>query len=403
MNHWYDILYEESLHMPVVNTHCHHLPDSYFSSTVTLNALLGSSYLSQEWCRMPYQDKAQRSAFLDALRFNSYFIYFSRALQALYAPGVPLTEDTWDEYSARIAAAHQADPERHLHLLQEVCGYESIVLDGFWAPGTDNGHPHLFHPTYRIDMYLYGYAPEVRCPNGYNPTLLYDWPCGDIDEYLRMMRATVTQRVAEGCCALKAAIPYHRGLDYRPVTKSEANAVFVKKDKADSRDVKNFQDYVFYALCDIAADLNLPFQCHTGLGLLRRSSALELLDVLEAKPRTKFILFHGNYPWTDDLMALVHNLPNVYPDICWLPLLAPRAGAAALHGLIEVGRQDRICWGCDTWTGEESLGALLAARHCLSLVLSEKVEDGYFSLSDARLLLGNILFHNARALYERRK
>ena len=100
MNHWYDILYEESLHMPVVNTHCHHLPDSYFSSTVTLNALLGSSYLSQEWCRMPYQDRAQRSAFLDALRFNSYFIYFSRALQALYAPGVPLTEDTWDEYSA---------------------------------------------------------------------------------------------------------------------------------------------------------------------------------------------------------------------------------------------------------------------------------------------------------------
>ena len=55
-----------------------------------------------------------------------------------------------------------------------------------------------------------------------------------------------------------------------------------------------------------------------------------------------------------------------------------------LHELIERATLDRIFWGCDTWTAEESFGALLAFRHVLAVDSGRK---GYPKvISPARML-----------------
>ena len=56
-------------------------------------------------------------------------------------------------------------------------------------------------------------------------------------------------------------------------------------------------------------------------------------------------------------------------------------------------------WGCDTWTPEESFGALLAFRHVASSVLAEKVMDGYFTIHDAYQIIENICSRNAAGFF----
>jgi predicted TIM-barrel fold metal-dependent hydrolase len=143
----------------------------------------------------------------------------------------------------------------------------------------------------------------------------------------------------------------------------------------------------------------MPIQCHTGLGRLKGTNAMAMEEVISKNPATKFVLFHCSYPWLDDINGLLHNYGNVYPDLCWLPLISTSAAVRMLHEMIEVGTSDKICWGCDTWTSEESYGALLALRFVLAKVLKEKIEDGYLCLSDARYIVDNIMYNNAARLY----
>lgn len=64
-----------------------------------------------------------------------------------------------------------------------------------------------------------------------------------------------------------------------------------------------------------------------------------------------------------------------------------------------VPSSDRISWGSDSWTSEEALGALLAFEHVIAKVLSDKVDDGYFSMDDAKELSEKLLFRNASGIY----
>src|SRR5690606_7204040 len=138
-------------------------------------------------------------------------------------------------------------------------------------------------------------------------------------------------------------------------------------------DIKAFQDYLFWRICEMAAEFDLVLQCHTGMGQLRNANAMSMKDVIAGNPQTKFVLFHCSYPWLGDVTALMHLYPNVYPDLCWMPILSPSAANRVLHELIEVGTADKVCWGCDTWTSEESYGAVLAMRYVLADVLEEKI------------------------------
>jgi predicted TIM-barrel fold metal-dependent hydrolase len=381
----------------VINTHCHHLEGREFVG-FDLDRLIEKSYVS--WAQVPVGKSAgERASFLEKVRSKSYFVWLEKSLRELYGFDEPVTPGNWERHSGCLTSAHR-DENHHLSLLKERCGYGRIILDCYWNPGSDHGHPELFAPNYRINMFLYGYDRDARDHNGNNPLVLYDRSVSDLDEYAALVREMVTRRKKEGCVALKSALAYDRSIRFDEVPKEKAREVFRRKPGGPTdSDIRNFQDWVFHEICAAAREEGLPFQCHTGLGALRETNALQLRNVIAKFPEVKFVLFHGGYPWIDDLLALVHNHPNVYADLCWLPIISPSAAARALHELVEVGTSDRVMWGCDTWTSEESYGALLAFRHVLARVLSEKVEDGYFSLDDAKAVAVRVARANAAELF----
>lgn len=380
----------------IINTHCHHLPET-FQASLGLDVLLRNTYVS--WCGIDFdQTPESKREYLRLVRFNAYFHWVEIALKELCEIPLELTEKTWDTFDNKIRENHKTK-DYHLSILKDRCCYEKIILDPYWNPGSNEGHPELFTPAYRINMFLFGYNTRAKDHNGNNPFKVYHWQeTLTFDEYLGQMEEQIINHIQSGCVAVKSALAYDRGLDFSQATKEKAQKGYMNP-RADAEEIKAFQDYIFFEICRIAADRNVPLQCHTGLGKLEKSNAMQMQEVIAGNPDTKFVLFHGSYPWIQDVCGLIHNYPNVYADICWLPIISGNACETLLKELIEVGTTNRVMWGCDTWTSEESYGAMLAGKNVLAEVFSQYVDKGYLSQFDAQEYIDCILYKNAKKLF----
>jgi hypothetical protein len=416
---------------PKISTHCHQLPGRELES-FGLEDLLRNSYVN--WCGVSWDSSARsRELLLEKVRFNSYFVWLQKSLQHLYGESSLLSASSWQSWSDRIQSAYQ-NPLHSREILTRQCGYRQMLLDAYWDPCSDNDSPEFFAPVYRVNAFFFGYSMNVADHDGNNPYILSPHPfITNLDEYVSWVHENLRAHRAGGCVALKIPIAYDRGLDFEPVSDDLAQQAFARltavsarqpmqtasngrdrdipsnapsntaspQDKtADPLDVKTFQDYLFFQFCNMAADLDLPIQIHTGTGQGLRTNAAYLQVAIQSFPATRFVLLHCSYPWTQDIVWLVSKYPNVSPDLSWLPLLSTRSATTMLHELIERATFDRIFWGCDTWTAEESFGALLAFRHVLALTLAEKVLAGYFTRADALLIINAILFTNPQRFYK---
>lgn len=379
----------------IVNSHSHHLGDKDHWA-LNLEAILRNSYVN--WCGVPVppmDSKEGVTAWLDAIRNRGYFVWLEKALMDLYGIEEHLDAESWDIYDKAIRREYQ-NKDWHIRLLREKCGYEAIILDTYWSPGEDNGHPELFKPAYRINSFFYGYDQNAKDHNGNNIQLMSNRHITDIDEYTDFIGSVIQEQKQAGSVVLKCALAYDRSLDFEEAVKEQAQRAM--KENADAGDIKRFQDYVFDFVCKTAAELNMPVQTHTGLGRMEGTNAMQLKTLIERNPGTKFLLMHGSYPWINDIAGLTHAYSNVWADLCWLPIISYSAAYRLLHELIDVCNTDRVIWGCDTWTSEESYGARLAFLDVLSRVLSERVESGLMREQDARRYAKAVMRENAAAL-----
>ncbi len=392
----YSELHDYISSLTAINCHSHHKQDSFFKG-FGLDEILRQSYVS--WCGVDQGSNIKsRERYLDLVKYKSYFRALQSGLTAAYGFEEELSADNWEQYNSTIQDAHK-DKNWHLKMLTDVCNYETSILDAYWQPGSDNGHPDVFSPTFRFDALFFATSPDDVDHNGTGAYNSFGWNGGNLDEYLDFVRKTIENAIKRGVCALKNAVPYDRGIDYAFPSKDEA-AKALSKANPTTDDIRNFQDYIFHFIADTAADFDITIQCHTGMGALYNTRAIHMLDFIKRHPKTRFSLMHGGFPWTADIISFLDLFPNVFADVCWLPLLSPTAAEHTLHQLIEAGTSNRIVWGCDTWTGEESLGARIMMESVLSNVLTSKVVGGYFSLSDAKTLAEKIMYSNAKILFK---
>ena len=393
----YEKINELAANTKAINTHSHHLEDAFFID-FNIDKLLTNTYIN--WSGVSFDSSQEaRQNYIDKVRFKSYYRWLQKVLKVIYKINEDLSPENWGYYSELISNYHK-DNAWHKKILKDYCNYEKVILDAYWNPGSNNEDPKIFASTFRIDALFFGYSKDTFDHDGNNVFSLYNREFTDIDDYILFIRKLIADKIKNGCVALKNAIAYDRCIDYQETSKDKAQKVFKDKDRITKENVKLFQDYIFYEICKLAAELNVPIQCHTGMGCLEKTNALNMLNIIKANPDTKFVLFHGGFPWADDILGLLHAYQNVYVDICWLPLLSPTTAEYTLHQLIEVGTAEKVCWGCDTWTSEESYGARLALNDVLASVLSKKIEKGYFSMNEAECVIKNILYNNPKSIYK---
>ena len=141
--------------------------------------------------------------------------------------------------------------------------------------------------------------------------------------------------------------------------------------------VHDFEDFIMWRLVELSARYDLPFQIHTGDARIQGSNPMLLVDLIEANPRTKFILFHGGFPWVGETGVIVmRHGSHVWVDSVWLPTLSYSMAKRAFHEWLEVMPSDRIMWGADAIHAEGIYGATEFTRRCLAEVLAEKVDRG---------------------------
>lgn len=393
-------LEQELESLDIISCHEHNLVLDQ-GDQVTLDHIFRNSYVG--WCGVePGSSSSEREEFIRQVGTNSYYRWLLRSMQKLYEFEGELNASNWEAISTRLAESH-VRPDWYFTIMRKYGRIEKAILDAYWDPGSDNGHPEFYFPTFRINALVMSHNRDVQDHNGNNAWELfsrYGMAPGSFSEYLEAVEALLTIKKQAGCVALKCALAYDRSLAFTAGERGDAQAVFGSTADVHSAKARAFQDYMFRFVVDRAGVLGLPVQCHVGLGKLHGSSPMNLLSVIEKYPRTRFVLFHGGYPWIHEIGGLLHNYDNVYADLVWLPLISPTAAIRGLHEWIEVARtSEKITWGGDCWTPEETYGAVLALRYVVAKVLSEKILDGYFGHQEALELARQIFGENARKLY----
>lgn len=212
---------------------------------------------------------------------------------------------------------------------------------------------------------------------------------------------------------LKTIAAYRGGLPFDPQAKSDsAKADFdnIKKSLEESKKpLRLTKNPLYHQLLlrsfEIAGQLNLPIQVHTGIGdtdlTLHESNPTIMTPLLRDKrfASCKFVFLHC-YPYHREAAYLCSVFPNCYMDLSLTSILVSGAFRNILLETMAVSPTTKILAGTDGhsipemhWYGAINL------KNALSSVLNQMVSENYLRVADAQIIAENILFANCRELY----
>ncbi|KAI0555578.1 amidohydrolase-domain-containing protein [Xylaria curta] len=148
-----------------------------------------------------------------------------------------------------------------------------------------------------------------------------------------------------------------------------------------------------------------PFQFHTGLGdndiKLARSSPSFLQTFIKDYPTVPIVLLHAGYPWTRETGYLAAMYSNVYADIGEVfPAVSRHGQENVVKQILEICPWEKILWSTDGhFLPETYLLATKQVRSVLKKVLGELVQAGDLNEKQAVNLVQDVLFMNAKKLY----
>jgi predicted TIM-barrel fold metal-dependent hydrolase len=405
--------------VPAIDTHDHLWPfdklpglmETDRGRGMTLFGLWRSSYYPQVGSLTvrnpgepfdPWWARARRD--FDNARATGFYRYQLPAFRDLY--GVDFDRITDEQ--ARALDSQIFDNYRDERWVRQVVtersNIELMLNDPYWARLDFRTHYPFEVLVFNVTTLLDGFHPsefKQLSDDPYRFARAHGLRTETLDDYLTVLDRLFREAKARGAVCLKTTRAYERTLRFEDVPKERAASIFGRpRGELSLREVKDFQDFIMWRLVGLSATHDLPFQIHTGHGKLQGSNPLLLLDLIEANPKTKFILFHGGFPWVGETGAIVlRHGRHVWVDSVWLPTISPTMARRALHEWLEVMPSDRILWGADCNHAEGIYGATVTTRAVLAEVLAEKVARGELAEVHAVRIGRQILRENALALF----
>lgn len=249
---------------------------------------------------------------------------------------------------------------------------------------------------------------------------------GSIHTFREMVSALESEfdRIQGTIAGVKISLAYTRPIYFEKVSFSEADKAFnelfkgnkfrvfetpellkVVPEVIDTNTHQVIQDYLIHKIIREAMKRNLPIQIHTGLhegneNILSNSNPELLTNLFMEYKEARFDVFHGGWPYCDELGALAKNFPNVYIDMCWMHIISPSRSQTALsQWLDEVPANKILGFGGDYLFVEGVYGHSVIARNNVAKVLASKVNDGVYSLDQGKKYAQWLLRENALQLF----
>jgi len=408
--------------VPAIDTHDHlreframpdrvHTPDG---KGMTLYSIWAHSYITRTtrishwpadgsfdtWWKQAHDD-------FDDARASSFYRYLLPAFRDLYGVDFDsVTPKQAADLNRRIFENYKSD--RWLKkVVTEKANIELMFIDPYWNRLQFAREYRFSVPVFNVTTILSAAHPD-RTPSKRDSPYVFaekkKLPTDTFDEFLTVIDALFQEAVAHDAICLKSTQAYVRTLDYKKVSKEQAAAVYGKPNsETTAAEQRQFEDFMFWHICRLSARYGLPFQVHTGDARVQGSNPMLLVDVIEANPETKFILFHGGYPWVGETGAIAMKHNNVWIDSCWLPTLSYTMARRAYQEWLDAVPSDRIMWGADTVDAEGIYGATELTRQCIAEALTLKVARSELKEEHANRIGRQIMRDNALKLFPKLK
>jgi predicted TIM-barrel fold metal-dependent hydrolase len=409
--------------VPAIDTHDHLFPfdklpgyvETEHGKGMNLAGLWRNSYLTRVKQITPWKagdkfpDWWQRAKHdFDDVRAVSFYRYQATAIKDLYGVDFDtITDEQAADLNRRIYRNYLSK-DWLFEVVTKRANIELMFNDPYWARFDFKTDYPFGVIVLNVTTMTRGYSPDAfrsDLDSPYAFARARDLKIDTIDDYLAVLDKIFVHAKEKGAVCLKTTLAYERGLDFANVPKERAVAAFRKRDgKHSAAEIKDFEDFIMWRLVGLSAKHGLPFQIHTGDARIQGSNPMNLVDLIDANPATKFILFHGGYPWIGETGAIASKYPTrVWVDSCWLPTISETMARRAFHEWLDVMPSDRIMWGADCNHAEGIYGATEFTRRCLAEVLAERVERGELKEEHAKRIGKQIMRDNALALFPQLK
>ena len=410
--------------VPAIDTHDHLWPFEILPGRVqtkegnglNLSSIWRNSYLS--WInRAPgfraaegiegWWKRVEEEGTFDNVRATSFYRYTLIALRDLYA----VDFEALDLPAVKALDARIFDNYRDQKWLYEVvterANIELMFNDPYWAR-------YKFETYYPWEVMVFNQNPIIT---GFHPSLFnkpHDspfkfavgrkLPMKTLDDYLKVVELMFQTAKSAGAVCLKTTLAYQRTIRFEDVSRARAEKVFGRAPgNVTATEKKDFEDFMMWRVCELSAKYELPFQIHTGHARIQGSNPMNLVDLIVANPKTKFILFHGGFPWVGEMgMIVMHSMrhgQNVWADSVWLPQISYHTAKRAFNEWLDVMPSNRIMWGADCNHAEGIYGSTEMTRRCIAEVLAERVERSELKERYARRIARQIMRDNALELF----
>ncbi|MBC7327062.1 amidohydrolase family protein [bacterium] len=411
----YESLKDEIYKIPIVDTHEHLMSEEqrnsqpidvfyffahYASSDLvsagmspqTLEKIRNTSIpLEERWCDFsPYWARIQNTAYAKTLQI---------AVRDLF--GIDgINERTYIQITEKLRGSQKKGWYRYV--LREK---GNIVLSLQYV-GTMDVDKELFLPVAYYDHFI-----TARSKWDINSLERnYGVSIHSLDDFLKALDIAFERDVKAGAVGIKSGLAYSRILRYDKVSKVEAERLFNRifshlGEGLSWEEAKPLQDFIMHEVIRRAISYNLPITIHTGLqegnaNIISNANPVHLVNLFLEYKEAKFDIFHGGYPYTSELATLAKNFRNVYIDMCWLHIISPYVSRRVLHEWLETVPQNKIMgFGGDYIFVEGAYAHSRIARDDIAKVLSEKVEEGYFSEEEALNIAYRLLRDNPKELF----
>ncbi len=324
---------------------------------------------------------------------------------------------TYQELSEKIRNKNQKG--LYDWVLKKSSGIDVSINDYLTDPTDYNVDTAFFRPVGQFSQFLYvgdrNTLEELGRQVG-----------GSIHTFKEMVSALESEfdRAQGKIVGVKISLAYTRPIYFEKISFSEAEKAFneiFKKTKfsvyetpeilkvipesIDSDSLQVMQDYLVHTIIREAMRRKLPIQIHTGLhegneNVLSNSNPELLTNLFMEYQEAQFDVFHGGWPYCDELGALAKNFSNVYIDMCWMHIISPSRSQTALsQWLDEVPANKILGFGGDYLFVEGVYGHSVIARENVAKVLASRVNDGIYSLDQAKRYAQWLLRDNALKLF----
>jgi len=324
----------------------------------------------------------------EAIRFGSYAYPLLAYIRDVLGFG-DINDATVEAISARLQEDNR--PGLYRRVMVDLCGIEKAIQ---CKEGVVEGDQDFF--VYLCRDRAFG-VPIATLERETNRNI------HSLDDYVTALRQYVADQKQKGAVGYKVGAAYGRSLEFPDTAKSDAERVFVKLRAKVTASVSDderelLENYLMRRAIEACIDNGLVVVIHTGYQAgvhndIRNARAVLLWSLLRDYPEARFDLFHGSFPYVEDMVVLGKYFENVSLNMCWMHIMGPEISRRALAEWLDAVPVTKIfAFGGDYSVVEKVYGHLKLARADVAMVLADKIEQGRMSESDA-LHVARLLFN----------